>query len=757
MRGAGNTPRVLLLWPGTEGAAAGNFGVPQLVLLGTWLRRETSAEVEIRDMAVEPYLGTMTFDSLFGGDDGKGYDIVAFSAYSSFDHLKCWTLAEMVRERWPDAVIVAGGYHPSSRPFEYVRDGSPFDICVVGEGEKPLVKIVESVAGGEPIRGQEMGHEPIDDLEVLPPSDWSLLERYRGVARRSGSQAQVYLSRGCPFDCAFCMERAKREVSWRALPVERAVEEIVSLHEFLDLRSWTVYFGDALFGMRKSWRREFLVELARRNIPVEKFWLLIRVDLVEDEDLRLFSEANCGLGFGLESGDPRMLGIIRKSGRLDTYLDRMDNIAERARAYNVPWGANVICGHPGETRESMKTSAAYLERLFLRTGGTTGFLSVDPFRLYPGSPIDAQRSHYESTYGTVFHRPHWWDDGDPEFLSEWIDPSDELTYLERSALQHEYLTPVLAKIGDNFVYEGSARPYFMRAVTEQLAFCSARNRLHSLDRYYAWHRYLGKGAIARSARREDAALLAVGKDLRRTAAAHWGPQLELPADHPILDAIVEVPRERFVPLDEVKASMRDIAIPLDDSGLATVSAMHAYARSFDLLGVAAGDRVLDLGAGTGYGTALLATLVGSRGLACGVEIDPALVELGVQELEALGLDHAVLAAGNALEPESWPIDASRTTKVTVGFELRELPPAWLDVLPEGCTIVAPLRTGGDDEQPETTLVRARCTNGGFTVEHFDRVRYVPTRNEAPAPAPAREPSAARSVDTEQTPVRLPVL
>lgn len=106
--------RVLLLWPGSEGAAAGNFGVPQLVLLGTWLRAQTGAHVEIRDLAVERAFGPIDFEAMLRGD-GAGYDIIAFSIYSSFDWLKCVALAELARAQWPDAVLVAGGYHASAR------------------------------------------------------------------------------------------------------------------------------------------------------------------------------------------------------------------------------------------------------------------------------------------------------------------------------------------------------------------------------------------------------------------------------------------------------------------------------------------------------------------------------------------------------------------------------------------------------------------------------------------------------------------
>ena len=706
-------PRVLLVWPGSDGPAGGNFGMPQLVLLATYAREKTGAEVVLVDLVAEKLaFGTLDLPKLF-----TGFDVIGFSVYSSYDWLKCQALAGIARQVNPRAILVAGGYHASARPLEIVAGG--FDVCVIGEGERPLVRVIESVQGGAPLREAILGPEPIDDLDALPPSDWSYLERYRKVARKVASQAQVYLSRGCPFDCAFCMERAKREVSWRPLGVERALEEVRSLHRFLDLRGWTLYVADALFGMKKSWRREFLEALAKERLPIDKLWLLIRVDLVEDEDLALFADANCGLGFGLESGDPAHLATIRKAGRLDTYLDRMKDVAAWARERDVPWGANVIVGHPGETRESLARSASYLTDLFLGDRrGVTGFLSVDPFRLYPGSPIDSERSEWEARFGTVFHRTGWWEDGDQEFLSEWVDPSHELRWSERESMSATLMAPILRGLEERFVYRGKARDYFLRAVRDQARLVDAPTRLHYRGRYYAWKRYLGRRAEAEREREADGTLAALCRDRREHRLAAIAKTAQLGVDHPVMGAIARVPRERFVPLDQISESVRDEPIALEAGAApsATVSAMHAYARAFSLLEVGTGTRLLDLGGGTGYGAAIAAAL-GAEVVS--VEIDPRLHERAVD----LAVHDVRCVLGDAVDPAAWGVDPSTIDRVAVGFALEALPAEWAEVLREGTRIVAPLIEGG-----EQRLVEATVQDKQFSLTKHEAVRYVPRRS-----------------------------
>ncbi len=64
--------RVLLLWPGTLGPGGGNFGVPQLVGLATYVRHATGAQVTVVDLSCEPALGPVSIPSLLDGEHGSG-------------------------------------------------------------------------------------------------------------------------------------------------------------------------------------------------------------------------------------------------------------------------------------------------------------------------------------------------------------------------------------------------------------------------------------------------------------------------------------------------------------------------------------------------------------------------------------------------------------------------------------------------------------------------------------------------------------
>src|ERR1019366_3711918 len=86
-----------------------------------------------------------------------------------------------------------------------------------------------------------------------------------------------------------------------------------------------------------------------------------------------------------------------------------------------------------------------------------------------------------------------------------------------------------------------------------------------------------------------------------------------PLDERHLNALLEVPRERFVRPEDVPLSADDTRLSLDGPGQATISAPHAYLLSFRVLRLEPGDSLVELGTGSGYGAALAAAIVGPEG------------------------------------------------------------------------------------------------------------------------------------------------
>jgi len=186
-----------------------------------------------------------------------------------------------------------------------------------------------------------------------------------------------------------------------------------------------------------------------------------------------------------------------------------------------------------------------------------------------------------------------------------------------------------------------------------------------------------------------------------------------------LKAILEVPRERFVRPEDVERSAEDVPLPLDDEGLATISAPHAYLLSFRLLELAPGDSLVELGTGSGYGAALGAFIVGPSGRVATFEIDRALVRwaerlLGDRRTVTLCHHDAITSAprwGNA-------------RKVVVTFAVASLPEAWLATLPEGGRLVAPVGARESDQR----LVLYRREDGRLVETDHGAVRYVKNRS-----------------------------
>jgi protein-L-isoaspartate(D-aspartate) O-methyltransferase len=179
-------------------------------------------------------------------------------------------------------------------------------------------------------------------------------------------------------------------------------------------------------------------------------------------------------------------------------------------------------------------------------------------------------------------------------------------------------------------------------------------------------------------------------------------------------AFEAMPREGFLPRRQRRQSGYDGPLPIGEGQ--TNSQPRTVADMLRLLEVAAGHRVLDVGSGSGWTTALLAHLVGPDGEVVGVELEPTLVAFGGTNLAATRQPWAriVQATPGVLGvPDHAPYD-----RILVSAEPATLPQDLVDQLADGGRLVIPVRgtmtlvTRDGDEVRET---------------HHGFYRFVPLR------------------------------
>lgn len=151
-------------------------------------------------------------------------------------------------------------------------------------------------------------------------------------------------------------------------------------------------------------------------------------------------------------------------------------------------------------------------------------------------------------------------------------------------------------------------------------------------------------------------------------------------------ALLRVPRERFIPRRYRDYAYREVPLPLPGEQ-STISCPHSYPLFYEPLGLNRGHRFLEIGLGSGYGSAVAREVVGREGLVVSVEVDPITFAFGRSNLERSGYRDIVLfnRDGRRGAPELAPYD-----RIALTVSVPEIPPALLEQLKEGGRLIAPV-------------------------------------------------------------------
>ncbi|MCL4504235.1 MAG: protein-L-isoaspartate(D-aspartate) O-methyltransferase [Deltaproteobacteria bacterium] len=184
-------------------------------------------------------------------------------------------------------------------------------------------------------------------------------------------------------------------------------------------------------------------------------------------------------------------------------------------------------------------------------------------------------------------------------------------------------------------------------------------------------------------------------------------------DPRVLAAMGRVPRHRFVPAGQAALAYGDFPLPIGQNQ--TISQPYIVALMSQWAEIKSGDKVLEVGTGSGYQAAVLAELTEP---VFTIEIKPDLARVAAAHLRELGYHRVQVRTGDGYL--GWP-EAAPFNAILVTAAAPKVPSALAAQLKEGGRLVIPLgETGG-----EQNLLRLRKIKGELKEEERVPVRFVP--------------------------------
>lgn len=280
-------------------------------------------------------------------DDAEIYGMTVFSASLN----TCGAISQVIKSKNKDALIIAGGPHPTSLPDQTLATGY-FNHILTHEGEESFPIFVENFLKGRQnekiIRGQT-----IKNLDSLPLPARHLVDMKSYTREVEGKRAtSLITSRGCPYACSFCCKDIHgRTVRFRSS--ENIIKEVDSLIKDHGINSYVFY--DDIFTLNRKRLKPLCEAFKERDIT---FRCNGHAGINTYEDYVLLREAGCKeIAFGIESGSQKILDSVNKG----TTVEENARTIKLAKSAGLLTKAYLIVGYPGETQETIDATKKFMD------------------------------------------------------------------------------------------------------------------------------------------------------------------------------------------------------------------------------------------------------------------------------------------------------------------------------------------------------------------------------------------------------------
>jgi protein-L-isoaspartate(D-aspartate) O-methyltransferase len=210
------------------------------------------------------------------------------------------------------------------------------------------------------------------------------------------------------------------------------------------------------------------------------------------------------------------------------------------------------------------------------------------------------------------------------------------------------------------------------------------------------------------------------EDLRREREAKIGElgRRGLLRSERLRNAMLNVAREDFIPPRYRDHAYEEVPLPLPGER-ATISCPHSYPLFYEPLGLRRGHRFLEVGVGSGYGTALAREVVGPEGLVVAIDLDSATLAFARENLGRAGYTDAVLVHGDGGTGYAAHAPYDR---ICVTAACPSIPPPLIEQLAARGRLIAPIKEG-----KRQLLTLLEKTPDGVRREVLTDVLYVSLR------------------------------
>ncbi len=352
---------------------------------------QSGHEVQVWDFEVEPFSKKIVQQKTESFMPGLAGITALTTNINTANEIMGW-----INSVSPETFKVVGGPHTSAIPGRALEEFAGFDAAVSGEGEITLKEICERVSQGSGLEGVpgcawrgrdgpvvEEARLPIENLDDLPYPSRHLIDHtlYKGASSPGldatlHSSTELFTTRGCPESCIFC---ASHLVFGRKVRARSAAHVLGEIDECMQKWCYTHFtIEDDTFTYRPSRLEELCRGFKERGISWD---CDTRVNAVTRDMIRMMADSGCRkIAFGVESGSPRMLGLINKN--ID--IEQIRNAFRWAHEAGVITTAFFMVGsHPSETIEDLNMSIKLMKEL------DTELMAVAVAVPYPGTELYA--------------------------------------------------------------------------------------------------------------------------------------------------------------------------------------------------------------------------------------------------------------------------------------------------------------------------------------------------------------------------------